>query len=270
MSYNYIVFYKDNKDFITIEHDFYNQMVDIFYNKTKIFSTKLKSPKTKETFTFKYQDKDYELYVNTKHFLFFKKDKFVLKENGVSFLKQKVKSKTWDVSTKKGNYHIHVMYNEFTSSMSVTINDQLLYDSLNKIKAFEPSIRKIDYDNQVFRFVKKKVENELFSLTLKMNNRDYMYCKEDLLFIAFCATLKRNSRNVSFLKFFKTKILECIIIPIFLQCLFCLHLYVFNTYNFATFSKELFTHLTFFGVSIVLVIIMYTISFIFYKRRFKN
>ena len=124
-------------------------------------------------------------------------------EEDVLLQKSKYKSKTWDVATKKASYHIHVLYNDFTSSMKVTINDQLVYDSLDKVKAFEPSVRKMDYDNQVFRFIKKKVDNELFSLVLKMNSRDELYCKEDLLFIQFFALLKRNSRKVRLFHYLK-------------------------------------------------------------------
>lgn len=269
MVYNYFVFYKENHDFITITHDFYNKNVDVYYNKQKIFSSPLKKCKTKETFDFTYQEKNYRLFVNTHHFFFFKKVKFQLYEENVLLQKSKYKSKTWDVATKKASYHIHVLYNDFTSSMKVTINDQLIYDSLDKVKAFEPSVRKMDYDNQVFRFIKKKVENELFSLVLKMNSRDELYCKEDLLFIQFFALLKRNSRKVRLFHYLKANWLEILCIPLFLFACFCLHLFVFSKAQMTT-TKTILTLLLFLGIAFALVILMYLIGFIFYKRRFKN
>lgn len=270
MVYNYLVFYKENHDYITIEHDYFNQSIDVFYNKTKIFTTPLKKRKTKETFEFEYLNYHYQLIVNTKHFLFFKKDKFILSKNDIVFKKSKFKSKTWDVSTKKADYHIHVLYNDFTSSMKVSINDNIIYDSLDKVKAIEPSIRKVDYDNQVFRFIKKKVENELFSLTLKMNSRDAIYCKEDLLFIDFYAKLKRNSKKVKLHTYLLEKWLEILILPLFLLGLFCIHLYLIAKAQFVSTSKEITTLFTFLGIAFLLVISMYIISFIFYKKRFRN
>ena len=270
MVYNYLVFYKENRDYITITHDFYNKIVDVFYNKNKIFSTTLKSCKSKEKFKFNYADINYELWINTHHFLFFKKDKFQLFENNQPIVKTKFKSKTWDVATKKANYHIHVLYNDFTSSMKITINDQIVYDSLDKVKTFEPSIRKIDYDNQVFRFVKKKVENELFSIALKMNSRDEAYCKEDIHFINFFALLKRNSRNVSIWTYLKTKWLEFITIPLFLFSCFCFHLFVIANAKVVDVTKTILTLLLFLGISFIFVLILYIVSFIFYKKRFKN
>ena len=80
-----------NHDFITITHDFYNKNVDVYYNKQKIFSSPLKKCKTKETFDFTYQEKNYRLFVNTHHFFFFKKVKFQLYEEDVLLQKSKYK-----------------------------------------------------------------------------------------------------------------------------------------------------------------------------------
>lgn len=269
-AYNYLVYYKENHDYITIMHDFYNALVTVYYNREKIFQTNLKKIKTHEKFEFEFALDKYELDINTHHFLFFKKDKIVLKENGITFKKQKFKSKSWDVSTKKADYHIHILYNDFTSSMKLTINDDILYDSLDKVKAIEPSVRKFDYDGQVIKIVKQKVENELFSLGLKMNARDIQYCKEDLLFINCLALLKRNSRNVKFITYLKTKLLELIVIPIFLLALFALHVFLIQKFKFKNVGKVFLT----FGIFIVVVYLMligfYIIGYKFYKKRFKN
>ncbi len=269
-AYNYLVYYKENHDYITLMHDFYNASVTIYYNREKIFSTQLKKCKTHEFFTFQFALDQYELEVNTHHFLFFKKDRFILKENGVAFKKQKFKSKTWDVSTKKANYHIHVLYNDFTSSMKLTINNQILYDSLDKVKAIEPSTRKFDYDGQVFRLVKKKVENEIFSLALKMNSRDLQYCKEDLLFIHCMALFKRNSRWVKFSTYLKTKGWEWVILPTFLFLLFLLHVFLIQKFHFNSIMNEILTLGLFLLIIYLFLFLLYLASYLLFKKRFKN
>ncbi len=270
MIYNYIVFYKENHDTITITHDYYNKIIEIFYNKQKVKSYTLKKCKTKETFSFEFNDVKYRLFVNTHHFFFFKKVKFLLYENEELVIISKYKSNTLEVGTNYASYHLHVLYNDFTSSMKVTINDQLVYDSLDQVKAFEPSVRKIDYDNQTFRFIKKKVENELFSLVLKMNSRDELYCKEDLQFIQFFALLKRNSRKIGLLHYLKTNWLEILTIPLFLFVCFCIHLFVISKAQVVSFSKAIGTLLLFLGIAFALILIMYLIGFLLYKKRFKN
>lgn len=267
MNYSHLDFFYDNKTH-SLFFDPYNKKIIFSIDEKLIYETTIKKLRGKETFIFNDNNDTYKLIIDTRYY-FFKKCKFlVYRNNNLISLNNKLISRHWLIKTKNRNYYVDTLYNHFTSSLRVIINNEVVFDTLNKLKTFEPKKREIKYDSQTFAFIKDNVENEYQTLTLKFNVRSNIFCLEDQSFMNHLTKFKKNQQHLSLKKYLKTKLLEIFTLPIFIDLLLALQIYVINSTKIESITNVIILFIVFYLSFCLIIIGFYLVGFKMFKKRF--
>ena len=144
----------------------------------------------------------------------------------------------------------------------------MVFDTLNKLKTFEPKKREIKYDSQTFAFIKDNVENEYQTLTLKFNVRSNIFCLEDQSFMNHLTKFKKNQQHLSLKKYLKTKLLEIFTLPIFIDLLLALQIYVINSTKIESITNVVILFIVFYLSFCLIITGFYLVGFKMFKKRF--
>lgn len=249
-------------------YDVYQKTIYVSFDKKIVFSQTFSHYRQKNEIEFTYLDNKYRILLNTRYY-YFKKIKSTIFENDIFLASsQAVVQKHWLIKNKPSDYQVDVLYNTKTSSIQVKINSTIIFDTLKKIKAFEPKNRELFFEQNTFILKKDKVD-EIDTLSLKFNHRNPVLCQEDEMLKNYLDKFKKNQQHLSLRKYLQTKYLEIFTLPLFLNLLFIIQTYLIQgakltfTFNTILFFVGLYFIFTF------LVSLFYMIGYKNFKKRFK-
>lgn len=248
-------------------YDIYQKTIYVSFDKKIVFSQVFSRYRSKHKIEFTYLDQKYKILLNTKYY-YFKKIKSEIFENDI-LLAHSLVEKHWLIKNKPHDYQVDVLYNSKTSSIQVKINSVLIFDTLKKIKAFEPKNRELSFEQNIFTLKKDKVEKEIDTLSLKFNQRNPIFCQEDEILKSYLDKFKKNNQHLLLKQYLKTKSLEIFTLPIFLILLLIIQTYLINQVKPTSLGNTILLFVEIYFLFTFFTFLFYCIGYKNFKKRFK-